>query len=128
VIPPPFQGAALWVNYTRSSVPMSNGRVAAQIDYSQSAYTDGGYADNTLRIYAMLFDGTMLEVRVNHETPVAVAASGPIDATGTPVYVGGRPSTQVWFGDIAEVIVIGRGISEGEYWRAYTYLAAKYGL
>jgi hypothetical protein len=128
VIPPPFQGAALWVNYARTGVPASNGRVAAQIDYTQSAFTDGGYADSALRVYAMLYDGAVLEVRVNHETPFAVAASGPIDATGTPAYIGGRPSTQVWFGDIAEVIVVRRGLSEGEYARAYAYLTAKYGL
>src|SRR5262249_24680140 len=106
-----------------------NGRAAAQIELFQAVWTGSGYWDGTLRVYGMVFDGTSLAVRVNAELPSVVAAQGPIAAVGTDGYVGGRQGArQNVAGDIAEVIVVGRGMSEVEYARTYDYLAAKYGL
>jgi hypothetical protein len=123
----PYRGAALWVNYANNSIP--NGRAAAQVEYNQAIGVGSGYYDGTLRAYAMIFDGTNLEVRVNQDLPAALQAAGEIVALGADAYIGGRPNqSQVFLGDIAEVIVVGKGLKSNEYLQAYGYLKAKYGL
>jgi hypothetical protein len=130
VNPPPFYGIGLWVNYRNNNlVPDDDGRVGAQVSFLHAAWTDGGYADSVLRVYAATFDGTTLSLRLNQDIQVSALASDPIAARGVDAYVGGRPAAnQVFAGDIAEVIVFDKGLSDAEYGVTYGYLRAKYGL
>jgi hypothetical protein len=129
----PYAGPALWGSYVNGSVPhLPAGVAGAQVDIFQFVVSrETGLDDGRLRVYATVFDGQTLTVRVDDGAPTigqVVAARGTLAAPGTSSWVGGNAPGQILNGDIAELMVVSRAIDETTWAQAWGYLSNRYAL
>jgi hypothetical protein len=124
----PYVGIALWGSYTGG---FPHGAAVVQVDFNQyAASPNGGIDDAKLHLFAGIFDGARLSLVVDDAPPVSISATvpPPFGAPGVAAFVGGNPAGgQVFIGDIAEVILVGRTLDATEWAAMRAYLNAKYG-
>jgi hypothetical protein len=123
----PYEGIALWGSYTGG---FPHGTAAVQVDINQFITSaTGGLDDGKLHLFAAIFDGGQASLIVDDAPPewVTVSVTPPFGAPGAAAFVGGNPlGGQVLVGDIAEVIVLTRGLDETEWAWMREYLGSKY--
>jgi hypothetical protein len=126
----PYRGPALWGTYVNGDAPqLPPGAIAAQVDMYQYIYSSqSGLDDGSLRVYGSVFDGASLSVRVDDAPPsigrVSVVA-GSLTAAGVSAFVGGYAPSQVFAGDIAELLLVKRTFDDATWARAFAYFSTR---
>ena len=83
----------------------------------------------TFSILSGRYNGQQIRFSTNGGTPVTTTASGTITTTTAPLYLGSRGGSGNKFtGDIAEVILFTRALSDAERQQVESYLYQRYNL
>jgi hypothetical protein len=127
----PFAGPFLAVDYDNGGATPSQGRVGAQVDFTDDVVSAAGTSlDGALHVFASVYDGAgHLSVRVDDGPAVtaSVNPAGPLTAPGRPAFVGGAPnSTETLAGNVAELIVVGAAIDAAGWTNVRSYLKSRY--
>lgn len=90
--------------------------------------TAAGIATTSLGIETFRYNGSMKTLRFNGFTRINEAATGNLGLSGA-LTVGARSSNDFYYsGDIAEVLIYNRALTDSEVDEVEEYLATKYGL
>jgi serine/threonine-protein kinase len=131
LVPPPFEGVALFVNFPH---PAPSTRLGAQTSWNDFAITTtDGLNDGRPHLFGARREGTTLEVRLDGVEEARVEnASDDVSAIGRPAFIGAQPTeggtVQRLQGDIAELIVIDGNITPRHFAQLEADLKKKFGL
>ncbi len=131
-------GGTAYRTYVRAGSALSQGyalmkRNAAStagfnINTHTSTYAAGTLPANTYGIMAGRYDGSKLDFFINGVLGGTYATSAAVGYGTSPVYIGSTGTANYLQGDIAEVMVFNRALSDIERKEVETYLHARYAV
>ena len=89
---------------------------------------DVASSPNTYYIFTATYDQVNSKIFINGGLLGTQAYASPITNTSTPLYVGGRSTSNNLDGDIAEVLIYNRALTDNERYNLESYVYGKYGV
>jgi hypothetical protein len=121
---PALKNMGMWVS---SSTTQVWGRGIQANGTSRNVTMATALAANTPYVLNTVYRQTGISQYVNHGPAGAIASDGTL-RSWTDMAIGAQAGTEVWNGDIAEVIVFNVDVNEAQRLIVTSYLAAKYGM
>jgi hypothetical protein len=121
---PALKNMGMWVSSATTQVW---GRGIQADGTSRNVTMATALAVNTPYVMNTVYRQTAISQYVNHGPAGSVASDGTL-RSWTDMAIGAQAGTEVWNGDIAEVIVFNVDVNEAQRLIVTSYLAAKYGM